>query len=76
MYELEIETKNTLKKIKNPRKVRIVDRIFFDSLQVMDEDGKWHTVCHCSVGVATGRIIVGDIHKAIQQCCPSVYVDI
>ena len=45
MYELEIETKKSIKKIKNPRKARIIDLVFFDVLQVIDDDGKWHNVC-------------------------------
>lgn len=76
MYELEIETKNTLKKIKNPRKARIIDRIFFDSLQIMDDNGKWHTVCRCTVGVSTARMIIDDIDLAIKKHQSSVYVDI
>ena len=76
MYELEIETKNKLKKIKNPRKVRIKDMIFFDLLQVMDGDGIWHTICVCSVGVACGQFIVNRINHIIERRQPSVYVDI
>jgi hypothetical protein len=76
MYVLEIETKNRLKKIENPRKARIRDRIFFDSLQVMDENGKWHTICNCLVGVGYGRMIVYKINSAIEQHLSSVYVDI
>lgn len=76
MYELEIETKNNLKKIRNPRKARIRDRIFFDSLQVMDDNGKWHTVCSCVIGVSKGRMIIDDINKAIKKRQLSVYIDI
>ena len=76
MYELEIETKNKLKKIKNPKKARIKDIIFFDILQVMDCDGKWHVVCKCCVGVTTAQIILNDINDAIKKRQSSVYVDI
>lgn len=76
MYELEIETKNNLEKIRNPRKARIADRIFFDSLQIMDDSGKWHTVCCCVVGVSKGQIIIDKIEKAINKKQPYVYVDI
>lgn len=76
MYELEIETKNNLKKIRNPKKARIIDKIFFDILQVMDGEGKWHTVCHCCVGLATAQIIVNNINIAIKKHKSSVYVDI
>lgn len=76
MYVLEIETKNKLKKIEDPRKARMSDRIFFDSLQVMDGNGKWYTVCNCLVGVGYGQIIVDKINRAIKKRLPSVCVDI
>lgn len=76
MYELEIETKNKLKRIKNPRKARFRDRIFFYSIQVMTNDGKWHTICNCSEGVATLRMVVDDINKAIKKRSLSVYLDV
>ncbi len=76
MYALEIETKNKLKKIEDPRKARMSDRIFFDSLQVMDGNGKWHTVCNCCIGVGTAQIIVDDINAAIKKRLSSICLDI
>lgn len=43
-WTLEIETKKTIKKVRNPRKVRKKDFIFFVAIQVMDNDGKWHHI--------------------------------
>lgn len=44
MYVLEIETKNELIKIKNPKKARFVDRIFWDVFQILDNDGNWNKI--------------------------------
>ena len=41
---LEIETKKTIKKVRNPQKVRKKDFIFFVAIQVMDNNGKWHHI--------------------------------
>ena len=76
MYVLEIETKNKLKRIENPRKARIVDRIFFDLLQVMDNNGKWHTLCKCFLGVSEEQILVYKINRAILHKEPRIYIDI
>lgn len=43
-WTLEIETKKTIKKVRNPRKVRKKDFIFFVAIQVMDNNGKWHHI--------------------------------
>lgn len=43
-WTLEIETKKTIKKVRNPRKVRKKDFLFFVAIQVMDNDGKWHHI--------------------------------
>lgn len=43
-WVLEIETKKTIKKVKNPRKVRKKDFLFFVAIQVMDDNGKWHHI--------------------------------
>lgn len=76
MYELEIKTKDKLKRFKNPRKARLSNIILGYTLQIMTDDGKWHTVCYCSVGAETGRFIVETINEAIKNRKPSVYLDI
>lgn len=43
-WTLEIETKKTIKKVRNSRKVRKKDFIFFVDIQVMDNNGKWHHI--------------------------------
>ena len=43
-WTLEIETKKTIKQVRNPRKVRSRDFIFFEEIQVMDNKGKWHHI--------------------------------
>ena len=76
MYVLEIETNNKLKKIENPRKARIVDRIFFDTLQIMDDDGKWHTICNCFLGISAGKIMVSRINDTIRKKYTCIVLDI
>lgn len=76
MYVLEIETKNKLRKIENAKKARIGDRIFCSVLQIMDEDGKWYTICCCLVGEASKRMIVDKINAAIKKKEKSIYIDI
>lgn len=76
MYVMEIETKDKLKKIENPRKARIVDRIFYDMLQIMDNDGKWHTICKCFLGVSEGQILVYRINMAIYYKESQIFIDI
>ncbi len=44
MYVLEIETKKTIKKISEPRKVVVKDYIFFETIKVLDDNGKWHHI--------------------------------
>lgn len=43
---LEIETKKTIRKVRNPRKVRKKDFIIFVAIQVMDNNGKWHHIAN------------------------------
>lgn len=73
MYELEIETKNHIKKIRNPRKVRSIDLIFRVIVQVMDEDGKWHFIGHAFYP-SDGEYAILKIYLAIQS--EEEYVDI
>lgn len=76
VYELEIETKNKIKRIKNPRKARVKDGIFFDILQVMDGNGKWNTICCFVISYSTQRRIVDEINKAIKEKEKVVCIDI
>ena len=76
MYVLEFETKNKLRKIKGPRKARISDRIFFDTIQIMDDNGKWHTICNCWIGITEGQIMIERINRYIADKKPYIYVDI
>ena len=76
MYEFEIETKNKLKRIKNPRKARMKDWILFYTLQIMDENGKWITVCNSTISDTEGYIIVQNINEAIKNHETSICVDI
>lgn len=41
---LKIEIKNKLIEINNPQKARFADRIFWDTFQILDNDGKWNTI--------------------------------
>ncbi len=74
MYVLEIETKNKLIKIKNPRRARFVDRIFWDVFQILDNDGKWNRICCCDIGINLQKIIVEQVNLAIKSEKKSIYL--
>lgn len=76
MYELEIKIGNKLKKVKNPRKARINNMVIYNALQIMTDDGKWHTICHCSVGPETGKMIVDTINDTIKNRKASISLNI
>lgn len=65
---LEIETKNKIYKVKNPRKAREKDYIFFLAVEVMDSEGKWHKIIK-SFGDPVWKVrgMVGEINDAIRQ---------
>ena len=46
MYKLEIETNNTVKRIEDPRRVKVVDLFFTTKVKVMDGNGKWTDIGH------------------------------
>lgn len=48
-WTLEIETKKTIKKVKNPRKVIRKNFILFYSIKVLDDDGKWHHIANTDI---------------------------
>ena len=65
---LEIETKNKICKIENPRKARQKDYILFLTVEVMDSEGKWHRIIKSSAD-PLWKIngMVGEINEAIRQ---------
>lgn len=65
---LEIETKNKICRIKNPRKVREKDYILFSAVQVMDSEEKWHGIIK-SFGDPLWKVrgMVREINDAIRQ---------
>lgn len=65
MYKLEIETKNRLKRIRNPRKARAKDLIVRAIVEVMDENSKWHFIGHCFYEV-DAEWAADDINDAIK----------
>lgn len=76
MYVLEIETNYETKKIENPKEARIVDKIFSDALQVMDESGVWHTVSNRFIRKSIQKDIVKQINDAIAAKKESISLDI
>lgn len=74
MYVLEIETKNHLKKIENPRKARDIDLGLWSLVQVMDGDGKWHFIGH-TMFFEDAQIATYLINEAIKEKTDSVCVD-
>lgn len=74
---LEIETKKTIKKVKNPRKVIIKDFILFYSIKVLDNDGKWHHIANTAINPYwTAPEAKKKIEKAIKKKLPYVEVNI
>ncbi len=65
---LEIETKNKICKVKNPRKAREKDYFFFSAVEVMDSEGKWHGIIK-SFGDPIWKVrgMVNKINDAIRQ---------
>ena len=76
MYVLEIETNYETKKIENPKEARIVDKIFSDALQVMDESGVWHTVSNRIISRSVQEDVIRQINNAIAAKKELVYLDI
>lgn len=65
-WVLEIETRNSIKKIKNPRKARASDLIVRCIVKIMDGDGKWHFVGH-SFYESSSEIAANCINEAIKK---------
>lgn len=47
MYRIEIETNNKVKRIEDPRKVKVIDAFFTTFVKVMNGNGKWTIIGHC-----------------------------
>lgn len=75
MYELEIETNNTVKKIRDPRKAKASDWMVRCVVRVMDGNGIWHFVGHC-FHPTDASWAADDINRAIGARKKSVFVDI
>lgn len=73
---LKIEIKNKLIEINNPQKARFADRIFWDTFQILYNDGKWNTICHCNVGINLQKIIVEKVNLAIKNKKDLIYLEI
>ena len=65
-YVLEIETKNRIKRITNPRKVRDISLIFTTIIQVMDGTGKWKYIGTCPY-LADVEIVLLSINFTIMS---------
>lgn len=74
MYELEIETKNRVKKIRNPRKARDIDLGVWSIVQVMDENGKWRFVGH-TMFLENAQNATEEINEAIETEENSILID-
>lgn len=76
-WTLEIETKKAIKKIKNPRKVRKKDFIFFVAIQVMDDNGEWrHIVNSDDIPYWKTDDAKKKIEKAIEKKSPYIKIKI
>ncbi len=76
-WTIEIETKNKIKKVKNPRKVRKKDFILFVAIQVMDDNNKWHYIVN-SDDIPHWRTddAMKKIEKAIKERKEYVEIDL
>lgn len=71
----EIETKNKVRRVKNPRKARSRDLVFFTAVEVMDGDGKWiRFFCQPYSDYRLKRA-VSEINRAIEEKKSYVNVD-
>ena len=76
MYTLEIETKNKIIKVNNPKKAKVKDFIIFDALQLMDENGKWRTICYVSTEPRSKtEYAVDTLNSAVKKNKSTVYID-
>lgn len=75
MYELEIETNKTVKRIQDPRKAKVVDVVFTSYVKVMDGNGKWTTIGHCFL-YQDAQWIADEILKAIKKKIKFIEVDL
>ena len=74
MYELEIETKNTIKKIEEPRKATVIDLAITSLVRVMDGKGKWHKIGFY-FSLEDANIIADNINYAIEQRETAICID-
>jgi len=74
MYELEIETRKHLRKVRNPRKARAIDLGVWSIIKVMDEDGKWHFVGQ-TMFLADAQEATEEINKAIKEKRNSILIE-
>lgn len=75
MYKLEIQTNNTIKRIEDPRKVKVVDLFFTTLVKVMDGNGRWISIGH-TFYYSEADLIKALILFAIDEEKPFIEVDL
>lgn len=75
MYKLEIQTNNTIKRIEDPRKVKVVDLFFSIWVKVMDGNGRWISIGH-TFYYQKADLIKALILFAIDEEKPFIEVDL
>jgi len=65
-WVLEIETRNCLKKIREPRRARDIDLGFLSIIQIMDGEGKWHWIGN-TLYLSNAQVAVYEINTAILR---------
>jgi len=76
MYTIDITTKNHSKRIVIPQKARAKHNPIFNSIQVMDYTGKWHTICRVKAKKEKLDTAVLDIQTAIKRKNSNVTINI
>lgn len=65
-FNMEIETKHGIKKIKNPTDARVLTILIFSFIQILDDTKKWQTVAKCFVW-QDAKFYASEINYAITN---------
>lgn len=82
MYELQIQTKNTVKKVENPVEPRITKSLSFSNLEVRAERGNWISIVrffnlsYLEEEKDTEENVLNEIREAIKNRKNYIFVDV
>lgn len=75
MYELEIETRDKIFRVGNPKAAKASKHFFFFSIRIKDGRGFWHTIGHCKL-LKDAEGLVKKLNDAIIREDDTVYLSI